>query len=103
MGARIADTPECIQNIKELAEDTDDFIYTSETQRQLADMVDSRPEYGVAPRLALILARTESNLNPRAISIKNAQGLMQLIPETAVRFNVLEATGPEENVRGGLA
>lgn len=104
MGARVADTPECIQNTKELAEDADDFIYTSETQRQLAGMVERlAPEYGVAPRLALILARTESNLNPRAISIKNAQGLMQLIPETAVRFNVRKPLDPEENVRGGLA
>lgn len=104
MGAKIADTPECMQDVKAPAEGTDDFIYTSETQRQLAGMVERlAPEYGVAPRLALILARTESNLNPRAISVKNAQGLMQLIPETAERFNVRKPLDPEQNVRGGLA
>jgi TPR repeat protein len=104
MGDKIADTPQCMQDVKEAVEDTDDFVYTSETQRQWARLVERlAPEYGVSPRLALILARTESNLNPRAISIKNAQGLMQLIPETAVRFNVRKPLDAEQNVRGGLA
>jgi hypothetical protein len=104
MGTTIADTPECMRDKNELAEEIDDFVYTSDAQRQLADMVKRLAiEYGVAPRLALTLARTESNLNPRAISIKNAQGLMQLIPETAVRFNVRKPLDPEQNVRGGLA
>jgi soluble lytic murein transglycosylase-like protein len=84
-------------------EEAEDIAYT-DTQRQWADLVKRlAPEYGVAPRLALTLARTESNLNPRAISIKNAQGLMQLIPETAERFNVKKPLDPEQNVRGGLA
>ena len=104
MGTNIADTPECMQDRKELAEEIDDFVYTSDAQRQLADLVKRlATEYGVAPRLALTLARTESNLNPRAISVKNAQGLMQLIPETAMRFNVRKPLDPEQNVRGGLA
>jgi hypothetical protein len=104
MGPTIADTPECMRDKQELADETDDFVYTSDAQRQLADLVKRLAvEYGVAPRLALTLARTESNLNPRAVSVKNAQGLMQLIPETAVRFNVRKPLDPEQNVRGGLA
>lgn len=85
-------------------EQSDGYDYTNEAQRRLADLVKRlAPEYGIAPRLALTLARTESNLNPRAISVKNAQGLMQLIPETAERFNVRKPFDPEQNVRGGLA
>jgi hypothetical protein len=104
MGTTIADTPECMRDPKELADEIDDFAYTSDAQRRMADLVKRLAiEYGVAPRLALTLARTESNLNPRAVSIKNAQGLMQLIPETAVRFNVRKPLDPEQNVRGGLA
>lgn len=104
MGTTIADTPDCMRDPKELADGIDDFVYTSDAQRQLADLVKRLAiEYGVAPRLALTLARTESNFNPRAISVKNAQGLMQLIPETAVRFNVRKPLDPEQNVRGGLA
>ena len=34
---------------------------------------------------------------------KNAQGLMQLIPETSARFNVKKPFDPVQNVRGGLA
>lgn len=61
------------------------------------------PEYGVHPALALAIARTESNFNPAAVSPKNAQGLMQLIPETSARFNVTRPFDPEQNIRGGLA
>jgi len=61
------------------------------------------PEYGVNPQLALAIARTESNLNPAAVSPKNAQGLMQLIPETSARFNVTKPFDPEQNIRGGLS
>ncbi|NIC43416.1 lytic transglycosylase domain-containing protein [Aquabacterium sp. A08] len=61
------------------------------------------PRFDVDYRLALAIARAESNLDPRALSPKNAQGLMQLIPDTAARFGVRNAFDPEQNVRGGLA
>lgn len=61
------------------------------------------PKFGVDPRLALAIARAESDFDPLARSPKNAQGLMQLIPDTAERFGVRDAFDPEQNVRGGLA
>ena len=61
------------------------------------------PQYGVSPRLAAAVIRAESNFNGSAISPKNAQGLMQLIPETSVRFNVRKPFDPEQNIRGGMA
>jgi hypothetical protein len=61
------------------------------------------PQFGVDARIALAVALTESNLNPLAVSPKNAQGVMQLIPETAERFGVKKPFDPESNVRGGLA
>ncbi len=61
------------------------------------------PQYGIYPRLALAVIRVESNFNPAAVSPKNAQGLMQLIPETSARFNVKRPFDPEDNIRGGLA
>lgn len=61
------------------------------------------PRFDVDFRLALAIARAESNLDHRAVSPKNAQGLMQLIPDTAARFGVRNAFDPEQNVRGGLA
>lgn len=72
--------------------------------KYIADLVARlAPQYNVQPRLALAVIRAESNFNPNARSVKNAQGLMQLIPETARRFNVLKPFDPEQNVRGGLA
>ncbi len=61
------------------------------------------PRFDVDYRLALAIARAESNLDPSAVSPKNAQGLMQLIPDTAARFGVRNPFDPEQNVRGGLA
>lgn len=61
------------------------------------------PQYRIQPELALAIMQAESNFNPGAVSPKNAQGLMQLIPATAERFNVRDPFDPVQNVRGGLA
>ena len=61
------------------------------------------PEFKLEPHLVLAFIATESNFNPVAVSPKNAQGLMQLIPETAARFGVRNAMDPTQNVRGGMA
>lgn len=61
------------------------------------------PEYKLNPNLVLAVVEMESNFNPRARSNKNAQGLMQLIPETAERFGVQNVWDPEQNLRGGMS
>lgn len=61
------------------------------------------PSYGVDPRFALAVIAVESNFETLARSVKDARGLMQLIPETAQRFNVRNAYDVGENVRGGLS
>jgi hypothetical protein len=61
------------------------------------------PHYGVDPKLALAVIAAESDFDDSAVSPKNAQGLMQLIPETAQRFRVKSTFDPEQNVKGGLA
>lgn len=61
------------------------------------------PEYRLAPALVLAVIATESNFNPAAVSPKNAQGLMQLIPDTARRFGVRNIVDPAQNIRGGMA
>jgi soluble lytic murein transglycosylase-like protein len=55
------------------------------------------------PRLVLAVIRAESGFDPLARSAKNAMGLMQLIPETAHRFNVADPLDPLQNVRGGMS
>jgi soluble lytic murein transglycosylase-like protein len=61
------------------------------------------PQYSVDFRLALAVISVESAFNPTAVSPKKAQGLMQLIPETAERFGVKKVYDPAENIKGGLA
>ncbi|MEJ6000881.1 lytic transglycosylase domain-containing protein [Paucibacter soli] len=61
------------------------------------------PDYRLAPHLVLAVMATESNFDPLATSPKGAQGLMQLIPDTARRFKVGRITDPVQNIRGGMA
>lgn len=81
-----------------------EFVAITATQRRVLELVLTlAPQYGISPRLALAVISAESNFNPQAVSDKNAQGLMQLIPETAVRFDVKMPFDPAQNLRGGLA
>jgi TPR repeat protein len=61
------------------------------------------PEYSIDPALVMALISIESKFDPNAVSAKNAQGLMQLLPATALRFGVKNAFNPLENLKGGLA
>ena len=61
------------------------------------------PDYKLAPQLVLAVMAAESNFDPLAVSPKNAQGLMQLMPGTATRFKVRKIEDPAQNIRGGMA
>lgn len=61
------------------------------------------PEYGLQAELVVAVIRAESNFNVKARSLKNAQGLMQLIPATAQRFGVVDVWDPLQNIHGGMA
>jgi soluble lytic murein transglycosylase-like protein len=58
-------------------------------------------ELEVPENLLHAVIAVESAYVPSAVSPKGAQGLMQLMPETARRFGVTNPFDPRENVRGG--
>lgn len=53
-------------------------------------------------RLLSALVSQESHFDPKAKSWVGAFGLMQLMPETAFRYDVDEDSNPEQNVRAGV-
>jgi len=59
-------------------------------------------KYQVDFALIKAMIRAESGFNPYAISRKGAKGLMQLMPETALRMNVANVFSPKENIEGGV-
>ncbi len=76
----------------------------SPAKRRIAELIRRHAAgYGIDVRVALAIALAESNLNAEAVSPKNAQGVMQLIPGTQARFGVTRPFDAESNIKGGLA
>ena len=59
-------------------------------------------QHGVSEGLVKAIMHTESGFNINARSPVGAQGLMQLMPATARRFNVSNAYDPQQNIFGGV-
>jgi soluble lytic murein transglycosylase-like protein len=57
----------------------------------------------VSPALVLAIISVESGGRVDAQSGAGAQGLMQLIPATAARFDVIDSFDPTQNISGGVA
>ena len=67
--------------------------------RELVEAAAAR--YNVDPDLITSVIAVESNFDPKALSRKNARGLMQLSPETAARLGVQNIYDPQENIDAG--
>jgi len=67
--------------------------------RELIEAAASR--YHVDAELIASVIAAESNFNPKAISRRNARGLMQLLPQTAAHLGVHNIFDPSENIDAG--
>ena len=58
-------------------------------------------KHGLDEKLITHLIAVESNFNPKAVSPKQAQGLMQLLPKTAAQYSVANVFDPAQNIEAG--
>lgn len=72
-------------------------------QKYGAQILGSTISTNVSPALVLAVIGVESSGRSDATSSAGAQGLMQLIPETAKRFGVKDSNDPAQNIAGGVA
>ncbi|HEV8474521.1 MAG TPA: lytic transglycosylase domain-containing protein [Methylomirabilota bacterium] len=73
-----------------------------DTSPYLREITEVANKWGVPERLVTAVIRAESGFNPRAVSRKGAQGLMQLMPATATTLGVRNSFDPRENIEGGV-
>jgi len=82
-------------------------IFHPEPRPPLADIPyadfikNAAQHHGVDADLIVSVITAESKFNPKAISRKNARGLMQLLPQTAARLGVKNIFDPRENIEAG--
>ncbi|MEQ9619362.1 MAG: lytic transglycosylase domain-containing protein [Deltaproteobacteria bacterium] len=66
------------------------------------DILTVSEKHGVDPYLVKAVIKAESDFDPNAVSPKNAQGIMQLIPGTANDYGVINPFDPHDNMDGGV-
>ncbi len=74
---------------------------TLETEEVESLIAAAARKQSLPPQLIRAVMRQESGFKPCAISVKGAQGLMQLMPATAAQLHVADPFDPEQNVQAG--
>jgi len=72
-----------------------------ETYRLEALITHFAEKFKLEAALIKAVIKVESDFNPRVVSSKGAQGLMQLMPETADEVGVRNPFDPSESIYGG--
>ena len=64
-------------------------------------ILDQAAQIGLEPALLKAVVHAESSFNRYALSSKGARGLMQLMPQTALRYGVEQHFDPQQSLDGG--
>jgi soluble lytic murein transglycosylase-like protein len=95
-------TPKAV-SVEPAAQRTQAGGVSAGSNASVAEMVEAvSKKYDVDPLLVHSVISVESAYDSRAVSHKGAQGLMQLMPETARRFGVKNSFDPLDNLEGGV-
>jgi hypothetical protein len=65
------------------------------------DIRDGQAFYGIPEALTRAVIKTESDYDPHVVSSAGAQGMMQLLPETARLMGVIDSFDARQNIMGG--
>ena len=68
----------------------------------VATIDETARDFQVSPELVHAVIQVESNYDPYAVSEKGAEGLMQLMPDTARRFGVTNSFDARQNIEAGV-
>ncbi|MFZ2168906.1 MAG: lytic transglycosylase domain-containing protein [Methylococcaceae bacterium] len=76
--------------------------FSGANKKRFTDLIEQAAfRHQVDAKLVHAVIQTESAYNSTAQSPKGAVGLMQLMPDTARRFGVIDRNDPDQNVDGG--
>lgn len=78
------------------------FSYIKDSNQYDSLISELSKKHQVDFALIKAMIRAESGFNAFAVSRRGAKGLMQLMPETALRMNVSNIFNPRENIEGGV-
>jgi len=90
---------ELMKNLGQLTPSEKD---SSETPEISAVIKEASEKYGVEEALIRAVIKQESGFNPQAVSWCGAQGMMQLMPDTAKDLGVNDPMNPRDNIMGGV-
>jgi hypothetical protein len=93
---------EIMRMARETIEATDSSVEITEIVEIEAHIREVAVRYDIQPILVAAIVEAESEFNPRAVSRRGAQGLMQLMPDTASSLRVSDSFDPYENIEGGV-
>jgi hypothetical protein len=78
-----------------------EYIRSEDRRKIMASIDRAAAQFGLPTALIKAVVKAESNYQVRAISPAGAQGLMQLMPETARELGVTDPFDIDQNIRGG--